>query len=57
MFSLPYYLLKGVACNQLHSVSFCEFLSVFIDSYLLGVIIILKMSIFYQKLLDIFGQS
>ena len=55
--SLPYYLLKGVACNQLHSVSFCEFLSVFIDSYLLGVIIILKMSIFYQKLLDIFGQS
>jgi hypothetical protein len=54
---LPYYLWKGVAYNQLHSVSFCEFLSVFIDSYLLGVIIILKMSIFYQKLLDIFGQS
>ena len=22
---LPYYLWKGVACNQLHSVSFCEF--------------------------------
>jgi len=26
---LPYYLWKGVACNQLHSVSFCEFLSGF----------------------------
>ena len=30
---LPYYLWKGVACNQLHSVSFCEFLSGFIVNF------------------------
>jgi len=39
---LPYYLWKGVACNQLHIVSFDEFLSGFIVNSLHGVIIIKK---------------